>query len=59
MVLVLADHVSDSVKASPEILVNGGPLIGGGRFSLARSSHAYHCTFAFWPEAPHHSLAAN
>ena len=33
-VLVLSDHVSDAAEGSPSILVDGGPHIRSGRFSL-------------------------
>lgn len=34
-VLVLADHVPDTAKGGPGILVDGSPHVGGGRLSLA------------------------
>ena len=53
VVLGLADHESDSVKGSPGILIDGSPLVGGGRFPMAGFLlHDYQYTFAFWPLAP-------
>ena len=36
-VLVLKDHVPDAAEAAPDILVNGGPVLGGAGFSLVGS----------------------
>lgn len=51
-VLVLLDHVPDVAEDSPSILVDGGPLVGSGRFSLSRSAFHNHHDLCHQPRAP-------
>lgn len=59
-VLVLSDHVSDAAEGSPSILVDGGPHIRSGRFSLTGSAfHNYHDPFAIGGRLHSDGLAVN
>lgn len=59
-VLVLADHVPDTAKGGPGILVDGSPHVGVGWLSLAGCPlHDHHHTLAACPPLHAHSLAVN
>lgn len=59
-VLVLSDHVPDAAEGSPSILVDGGPHIRSGRFSLTGSAfHNYHDPFAISRRLHSDGLAVN
>lgn len=59
-VLVLSDHVPDAAEGSPSILVDGGPHIRSGRFSLTGSAfHNHHDPFAISRRLHSDRLAVN
>ena len=58
-VLVFVGHMLDAAESGPDILVSGGPHVGGSGFSLAKSLLHDHYIFAIGCWLQTHSLVVN